>query len=178
FHINIQSQNDFSELLKNISLEKTELHFNTKESSTALAEMLLNECEVRKAEPSKLYGTFGYDLFSIILKNGRLSKGEELIKEITKFCSEHFPKMKPFMVNGDFFREAESTIVQELGYALATGSEYLAMSGKKAASLIEFNFSTGSDYFPEIAKLRAARKLWPQVLKAYKADETSMSIHG
>ncbi len=182
----IQSQQDFSLLLQDISLVDTELHFNTGMLSPVFAAMLANECEKRKIDPSKINGSFLYDPFLFILKHGRWPDREEAISDslihIIKFCDHTLPKVRPVGVDASIFRNAGGALAQELGYGLASGSEYLAMMDdadiglEKVASALHFNFSVGSDYFLEIAKLRAARKLWPQVLKAYGIDEAVMSI--
>lgn len=199
----VQSQDDFSKLLADISLKETELHFNTGMLSPVFVAMLFNECEKRGVVLSEITGSFSYDPFSFILKHSRLPNDKETIgkelKQMTSFCEEHLPNVKTIAVNGAIFREAGATIVQELGYSMAAGSEYLALFTKKSnkdeasrppesssnslgrffppskgkASNIHFNFSTAGNYFLEIAKLRAVRKLWPQVLKAYEVDQSA-----
>jgi methylmalonyl-CoA mutase len=76
------------------------------------------------------------------------------------------PDFIPYVINAGRFDEIEATATQELALALAQGSEYLAELGLVAGQ-IAFSFPVGSNYFFEIAKLRAARLLWPRVVKAY-----------
>lgn len=76
------------------------------------------------------------------------------------------PDFLPYVINAGRFDEIEATATQELALALAQGSEYLADLGL-VADQIAFSFPIGSNYFFEIAKLRAARLLWPRVVKAY-----------
>jgi len=76
------------------------------------------------------------------------------------------PDFIPYVINAGRFDEIEATATQELALALAQGSEYLADLGM-VADQIAFSFPIGSNYFFEIAKLRAARLLWPRVVKAY-----------
>ena len=76
------------------------------------------------------------------------------------------PDFIPFVINASRFDEIEATATQELALALAQGSEYLADLGL-VSDQIAFSFPVGSNYFFEIAKLRAARLLWPRVVKAY-----------
>jgi methylmalonyl-CoA mutase len=78
------------------------------------------------------------------------------------------PDFLPFVINAGRFEEIEATATQELALALAQGSEYLAELGLVAGQMA-FSFPIGSNYFFEIAKLRAARLLWPRVVKAYDA---------
>ena len=76
------------------------------------------------------------------------------------------PDFIPFVINAGRFDEIEATAMQELALALAQGSEYLAELGL-VADQMAFSFPIGSNYFFEIAKLRAARLLWPRIVKAY-----------
>ena len=76
------------------------------------------------------------------------------------------PDFIPYVINAGRFDEIEATATQELALALAQGSEYLAELGF-VANQIAFSFPVGSNYFFEIAKLRAARLLWPRVVTAY-----------
>lgn len=180
--IAVQSQEDFSALLNGISLEQTALHFNAGMLSPAFAAMLLNECERQQVDSSKVNGTFGYDPFSFILKHGRFPNDKKTIahtlKQLASTAGQELPNVQPLRVDAGVVKNAGATIAQELGYALAAGSEYLAMAGKEVAPAIHFNFAISGNYFLEIAKLRAARRLWPQVLKAYGVEDTTMVIHG
>ena len=89
-------------------------------------------------------------------------------------------------VNGYTFNDAGGSSVQELGFALSMGSEYMALlteagfSPDEAARRIKFTFSTGSNYFIEIAKFRAARLLWANITREYQVKGVSackMKIH-
>jgi len=70
-------------------------------------------------------------------------------------------------VSGELYQNAGANLTQQLAYTLAHANEYLNHFGKEAASKIHFNFSVGSNYFFEIAKLRAFRILWESLLKEY-----------
>jgi methylmalonyl-CoA mutase len=70
-------------------------------------------------------------------------------------------------VSGDLYQNAGATIVQQLAYTLAHANEYLHKYGKEVTDKIHFTFSTGSNYFFEIAKLRAFRILWETLLNEY-----------
>jgi len=96
------------------------------------------------------------------------------------------PGYRALTVNGQFFSDAGGTIVDELAFSLASGNEYLAslvsrgLKVDDVAPLIQFSFGTGSNYFLEIAKLRAARLLWSKIVDQYKPgkeDSKRMFIH-
>lgn len=78
-------------------------------------------------------------------------------------------------ISGDLYQNAGATITQQLAYTLAHANEYLIYFGNVVSSKIHFTFSTGSNYFFEIAKLRAIRILWETLLNEY--DEKSSKTH-
>ncbi|WP_298766012.1 methylmalonyl-CoA mutase subunit beta [uncultured Polaribacter sp.] len=79
-------------------------------------------------------------------------------------------------ISGDLYQNAGANIVQQLAYTLAHANEYLNILNKKSASSIHFEFAVGSNYFHEIAKLRAFRLLWKSLLNEYKIKETNTHI--
>ena len=94
------------------------------------------------------------------------------------------PLFRTIAVHGKFFANSGSSIVQELAFSLAQGAEYmtrlteLGLSADQVAQNIKFNFSIGKVYFMEIAKLRAARLLWAQIVKAYnpQSEESAKMV--
>jgi methylmalonyl-CoA mutase len=116
-------------------------------------------------------------------------KAEFPVADIKKLIelAKDTKKFKLIGVEAAHFQNAGATLVQELAYALSMGSEYLSQladAGVKAeetAKRIQFKFAIGSNYFMEIAKLRAARLLWANIVKAFApqaTDEAYMTIHG
>ena len=108
------------------------------------------------------------------MKRGRdfkeyAQKGAEIIK-----AAAALPKFRVLAVDAVMLNNAGSYISQELGFALAWGNEWLAsitdlgLSADEVAKRIKFNFGISSNYFMEIAKFRAARMLWAQIVSAYK----------
>ena len=79
-------------------------------------------------------------------------------------------------VSGDLYQNAGANIVQQLAYKLAHANEYLIYFGKEVANKIHFNFSVSSNYFFEIAKLRAFRLLWKTLLKEYEVENSEAHI--
>ena len=79
----------------------------------------------------------------------------------------------PFTIHGAAFREAGATAVEEIGFALASGVDFLAALAERgvdvnrAAAALEFSFAVGSNYFFEIAKFRAFRVLWAQAVESF-----------
>jgi len=96
------------------------------------------------------------------------------------------PQFRPVTIRAHRFSEAGSTIVQELGFALAEGVEIIAqltdrgLTAADAAQALAFSFAIGSSYFLEIAKLRAARTLWARAVESFQpapADAAKMTIY-
>lgn len=186
--IAIQNQSDFNRLLEHIDIEQTALHFDSGMATPALLSMLYNENKERKTDKNGIQGTFLYGPFAFTITNGLLPKKEETLFEeacqLAQFCAEELPGIRPLGVDAKTWHNAGATIVQEVGFALAAGSEYLArltenkLTTDEIAAAVHFSFSVGSNYFLEIAKLRAVRKLWAKILDAYDAENTGMYLHG
>lgn len=184
----VQNQSDFSSLLNNISLEDTPLHFDTGMTSPALLAMLWDEIQNQNLDPQKVCATFSYDPLVYLLKHGHYAKNKEDIEgdicDTVQFTAENLPMVRPLGVDGRFYHNSGATIVQQLGYAMASASEYLAILTDHnidcPAQALSFSFSIGSNYFIEIAKLRAARLLWKNLVEAYGMDpqENAAYLHG
>jgi len=89
------------------------------------------------------------------------------------------PKFVPFTIHAETFEESGATTVEEIGFALASGVDFLAamqeceVDATNAAGAIEFRFAAGADFFVQIAKLRALRMLWARVTESFGAGRTA-----
>ena len=165
-------------LLKDICCECIELNFTTCQRHTLqLAELLVAYFKEKGYDPEKIQGSVNFDPISKMLQKGKdlsgiVAKGAELIKVLAPF-----PKFRCIAVNSLKLNNAGAYIYQELGYALAWGNYYLnalveaGIPVDLAARKIKFNFGISSNYFMEIAKFRAARMLWADIVKAYGPTE-------
>ena len=150
----VQKQEDFSELLQAITLEEVPLHFDSGLASPALLGMLWNESQIQNADPKSIEGTFSYDPFVFILQNGHYPKDLEELKEdiiqLAQFSIYNLPAVRPLGIDARTYHNMGATIVQELGYAMATASEYLSIltdygfDTAKATSSLHFSCSVGS----------------------------------
>lgn len=185
----IQDQEAFDTLLDGINIKETPLHFASGLNSPILPAMLHNLCEEQNLDSTCISGSLLYDPYAFIITNGFLPKNEtDLIDEtrqLTQFCRRRMPQMKCLAINAGVYHNAGATIVQEVGCALAAGSDYLAALSETGldtdiiASAIHFNFAIGSGYFLEIAKFRTLRKLWRTILDEYNVNEDQTAyIHG
>lgn len=165
-------------LLKDICCECIELNFTTCQRHTLqLAELLVAYFNEKGYDPEKIQGSVNFDPISKMLQKGKdlsgiVAKGAELVKVLAPF-----PKFRCIAVNSLKLNNAGAYIYQELGYALAWGNYYLnalveaGIPVDLAARKIKFNFGISSNYFMEIAKFRAARMLWADIVKAYGPTE-------
>ena len=186
----ITTHKQISQLLHNIDLTKTAVHFMSSRSYPLTMELFIYEIQDQELDGKKASGSLNFDPISYLLLHGdfyvswnnNIEEAEYLIKTAQK----KVPQFRIITVNGQYFRNSGSTIVQELAFSLASANEWLAaltdrgLSVDAIAPRIQFTFATGSDYFLEIAKLRAARRLWSQLVELYnpaKKDSQKMFIH-
>ncbi|MDR2087120.1 MAG: methylmalonyl-CoA mutase family protein [Dysgonamonadaceae bacterium] len=162
-------------LLEGILPEHIELNFTTCNlQSVQLIRILVAYFKEKNYDLSQIRGSVNIDFIGTILTKGAVK--EKWIDEMVTAADEGAPLryFKFFAVNAYLFNNAGSFIAQELGYALAWGNELLSrlinagVSPAYAAKKIKFNFGAGSNYFMEIAKFRAARWLWAEIVKAYE----------
>ena len=178
FHLQSDSVNteNLAVLLDGINPEKIELNFITCIRKTAeLIGILTRLYQAKGVDISQCKGSFAYNPFKKpLLKGVALNKGwiNEAIAVI-ETC-EALPGYRALAVNAYLLNDAGAYITQELGYALAWGKDWIAklsdagLPVEKVAKNIKFNFGISSNYFMEIAKFRAARLLWAEIVKAYQ----------
>ena len=164
-------------LLKDICAECVELNFTTCQGHVVeLAQTLTAYFQKKGYDLSKLKGSINYDYFNKMLSKGK-EKGNmvETAKALIA-ATEALPEYQVINVNALTLNNAGAYIYQELGYALAWGNEYLAQlteAGVPAATVakkMKFNFGISSNYFLEIAKFRAGRMLWADIVNSYLAE--------
>ncbi len=162
-------------LLKDICCDCIELNFKTCQRHTVqLASLLTKYFKEKGYAPEKLHGSLDFDPISRMMKKGKdMSALLDTAKELVEIL-DAYPNFRCIAVNSVDLNNAGAYIYQELGYALAWGNEYLnrlieaGIPAEKAAKKIKFNFGISSNYFMEIAKFRAARLLWANIVNEYK----------
>lgn len=179
FHLKAKELNaEYIEtLLKDIQPECVELNFSTRQGHMVeLAELLVAYFRRKDYDLTKLKGSVNYDFFNKMLTRGK-EKGDmvQSAKALME-AIQPLPFYRVLNVNALSLNNAGAYISQELGYALAWGNEYmnqLTEAGLLAAAVakkIKFNFGISSNYFLEIAKFRAARMLWANIVSAYHPE--------
>ncbi len=167
------------DLLKGIVPTAVELNFNICVSKGAeLATILTDYFKANGyyTDPTQLVGSINIDPINRMLLKGKDLSKEFVLERVKSvvLAAAALPFYKVVGVNATTLSNAGAFCAQELGYALAWGNEYLSslvedgVDKSLAAKKIKFNFGVGSNYFMEIAKFRAARLLWAQIVMAYQ----------
>jgi methylmalonyl-CoA mutase len=162
-------------LLDGIYVEMVELNFKTcQRHCVELAGLLVDYCKARGAKLENVRGSIGFDPIDRILSRGKdvsavMAQAKPLIEALREM-----PQMRCINVDSVSLNNAGAYIYQELGYALAWGNEWMQLltdagvDAGEAARRIKFNMGVSENYFMEIAKFRAARLLWAQIVKRYE----------
>jgi len=173
----ITNRKQMNRLLSNIDLSKTDINFMSSRSYPLTLELLIYEVTHRKIEAEKISGSFNFDPISYLLLHGDFYISKENNFEeavyLLKTVEKKLPNFKVVTINGHNFPEAGSTIVQELAFSLSSANEYFFELTSKGIPIdtVARNFilslGIGSDYFLEIAKMRAVRLLWAKIVEQY-----------
>ena len=182
FHIpgKMVSKETVETLLDQILCDVVEVNFATcPRHAVELAEILVAYFAEKGYDKQKVVGSIEWDPMQKMVMKGKdvtpvLAFGPKLVEVL-----KEYPNFRCIAVSTDALNNAGAYIVQELGYALAWGNEYLqqlvdaGVDADLAAQSIKFNMGVSENYFMEIAKFRAARLLWAQIVKQYepKGDE-------
>ncbi|MDY4657728.1 MAG: methylmalonyl-CoA mutase small subunit [Parabacteroides distasonis] len=169
------NEENIATLLEGICPASVELNFNTCNcKAEKLIGILADYFKGKGVDAEKCYGSVNYDAFKKPLVKGKEnSEWVEGAAAVLK-AGQALPNYRVLAVNAFLFNNAGTYISQELGYALAWGNELMAklteagFTADEVAKKIKFNFGISSNYFMEIAKLRAARWLWAEIVAAYK----------
>jgi len=187
---NISTHNQMNQLLAGIDITKTGIHFIASKSYPLTLELFIYEVNHRGLEGKNFSGSMNFDALGFLLLHGEFYKSMESNLDEAEYLvntiKTRIPGFKAITVNGQFFTEAGGTLVEELAFSLASANEYMAgLTGRginidDIAPAMQFSFGIGSNYFLEIAKLRAARFLWSRIVEQYKpesAESLKMYIH-
>ena len=162
-------------LLKDIRLDIVEVSYRAcMRHALELADLLVAYFEKMGYDKEKIVGGVGFDPIERMLLKGKDST--MLLPDMPKLVEKlkDYPNLRCVMVHSDLLNNSGAYIVQELGYDLAWGNEYLqqmvdaGVDVDLAAKKIKFYMGISENYFMEIAKFRAARLLWAQIVKQYE----------
>jgi methylmalonyl-CoA mutase len=180
---------DMKTLLAGVCSESHPVHFYAGISALPVLESFLKDAETEKNGSKGVRGSVFFDPLGRLAYSGSFYGNPEFPVDMILQLFEIAKDSKQFKLIGieaSHFQNAGATLVQELAYALSIGNEYLTrltdagLKAEEVAGRIQFKFAVGSNYFMEIAKIRAARLLWANLVKAYTPVEEAAyaTIHG
>ncbi len=168
-------------LLEGIDIDSVELNFAIEGRALELIHILENILKERGVERDSLRGSVEADPLGRLMLNGELCVPvEDGIDYLASLFSESSPmtSLRVLQVNGASFNNAGADTVTEMAFILSLGNEYLSqltgrgIATERVATGMGFTVAIGSNYFMEIAKLRALRALWATVVKKYGLADT------
>ncbi len=169
----IDSLQDMEILFDGIKLEDITTSMTINATASILLAMYLALAKKQGADWAKISGTIQNDILKEYAARGTYiyppKASMRLITDIFEFCSKEVPKWNTISISGYHIREAGSTAVQELAFTLANGKSYLQAAMDKGLAIdvfakrLSFFFNCHNNFFEEIAKFRAARRMWAKI---------------
>ena len=166
---------DMKTLFDGLSLDKVTTSFTINATAAMLLAMYLCVAEKQGVPFAKVGGTIQNDILKEYVARGAWIYPPEfslrLIVDTIEYCAQHVPRFNPISVSGAHFRDAGCTAVQEAAFTLADAMEYVkavldrGMDIDDFAPQLSFYFYTHNNFFEEVAKYRAMRKLWAVYMK-------------
>jgi methylmalonyl-CoA mutase, N-terminal domain len=179
----IDSLADMETLFKGITLENVTTSMTINATASTLLSMYVALAKKQGSDLAKIGGTIQNDLLKEYAARGTyiypVRPSMRIITDIFEWCSQELPKWNTISISGYHIREAGSTAVQELAFTLANGKAYVESAIEKGLDInvfgkrLSFFFNAHNDFFEEIAKFRAARVLWAQIMKDLGATDPS-----
>ncbi|MFW5993816.1 MAG: acyl-CoA mutase large subunit family protein [Bacillota bacterium] len=182
---------DMETLFDQIPLDKVSTSMTINAPASVLLAMYIAVAEKQGVEKEKLSGTIQNDILKEYIARGTYIFPPEpslrLITDIFEYCSKELPSWNTISISGYHIREAGSDAVQELAFTIADGIEYvesalsIGMDVDSFAPRLSFFFNGQMDFLEEVAKFRAARRLWAEIMKerfgAEKAKSCMLRFH-
>ncbi len=166
---------DMETIFDGINLEEVTVSMTINSTAPILLAMYLVVAEKQGADWKKISGTLQNDILKEYIAQKEYifppRPSMRLITDIFKFCAENVPKYNTISISGYHIREAGSTALQELAFTLRDGMEYVEYGTRAGLDVDEFAprlsffFNSHNDLFEEVAKFRAARRVWAKVMR-------------
>jgi len=179
----IDSLEDMEILFDGITLQNITTSMTINATAAILLAMYIALAKKQGADLKQISGTIQNDILKEYAARGTYiyppSPSMRLITDVFAYCSTEVPKWNTISISGYHIREAGSTAVQELAFTLANGKAYLQAAQSKGldinvfAKRLSFFFNCHNNFFEEIAKFRAARRMWAHITKELGATDAS-----
>jgi methylmalonyl-CoA mutase N-terminal domain/subunit len=189
--VSISSLRDMQTLLDGIPLDKVSISMTINAPAAVLLAMVIAVGKQQGVPSKQLRGTVQNDILKEYIARGTYifppAPSMRLITDIFRYCATDVPKWNTISISGYHIREAGSTAVQEVAFTLANGIEYVqqainaGLDVDKFAPQLSFFFNAHNNFLEEVAKFRAARRLWAKVMRdrfgAQNPDSWKLRFH-
>jgi methylmalonyl-CoA mutase N-terminal domain/subunit len=178
----ISSLRDMEVLFEAIPLERVTTSMTINATAPVLLAMYIAVGKMQGVDPARLSGTTQNDILKEYIARGTYiyppRPSMRLVVDIFKYCSRNMPRWNTISISGYHMREAGATAVQELAFTLANAIEYVRAAVEAGldvddfAGRLSFFFASHNNLFEEVAKFRAARRMWARIMRErFKARE-------
>jgi len=182
--VSISSIHDMQQLFDQIPLDQVSTSMTINAPAGVLLAMYIAVAKRQGADVSKLRGTIQNDILKEYVARGTYifppAPSMRLITDIFSFCEKEVPNWNTISISGYHIREAGSTAVQEVAFTLANGIAYVesalraGLNVDEFAGQLSFFFNAHNNFLEEVAKFRAARRLWANIMRErFKAQKPS-----
>jgi methylmalonyl-CoA mutase N-terminal domain/subunit len=189
--VSIDSLRDVETLFDEIPLDKVTTSMTINSTAAILLAMYVALAKKRGTPLDKLGGTIQNDILKEYVARGTqrfpITQSMRLVTDTFKYCTETLPRWNMISISGYHMREAGSTAVQELAFTLANAIAYVdaaieaGLDVDTFASRLSFFFNSHNNFFEEVAKFRAARRMWARIARdrfgAKKPNSTKLRFH-
>ncbi len=183
--VSLTTLEDMHVLLDGLDLEKVPFMMYTGASSMRMLALLAAALKAKGKDVSKVHGVIGANPLAQLIRRGKLRESLEKdyddMVECIRWTRKNAPELRTIMARSEVFSRGGANAVQEVAYTFAMAIEYIRQMQARGIDIhdiarsLQFGFNTGATFYIEIAKLRAARQVWSNIMKAFGADEADCS---
>jgi len=173
--VTVNSLRDFEQVFEGIPLDKVSTSMTINAPTSVLLAMYVAVGEKQGVNQKQLTGTVQNDILKEYVARGTYifppKPSLRLVADVIEYCSKNLPRFNTISISGYHMREAGCNAIHEIAFTLADGIAYVEEVLNRGANIddfatrLSFFFTTHNNFFEEIAKLRAARKLWARIMK-------------
>jgi len=173
--VTVNSLKDFEMVFEGVSLDKVSTSMTINAPTAILLAMYIAVAEKQGVKPDLLEGTVQNDILKEYVARGTYifppKPSLRLTADIIEYCSKNLPRFNTISISGYHMREAGCNAIQEIAFTIADGIAYVEEVIKRGINVDEFAprlsffFTTHNNFFEEISKLRAVRRLWSKIMK-------------
>ncbi|MEE4376812.1 MAG: methylmalonyl-CoA mutase family protein [Candidatus Competibacteraceae bacterium] len=187
--VSISTGEDLDTALSGVDLTKMPFLIQAGAQALPVTALLVARLRQKGTPAESLQGCIGADPLGTLVEDGKLpislKNAYDSMAKVTAWAAEHTPGLQTVLVSGQPYHNGGASAVQELAFVLAAAVEYIRQLQDRGLTIdtiaprMRFTFSIGSNFFMEIARMRAARVLWAQIVQAFGGDETAqkMTVH-